>query len=111
MDDIPGVLIHTAGLSSQNTLHLGVGYRQPGIPADLFFRFINAANHAKLQAAAGGSVGDAVVQPHEIHRPAADIHEQNRRLILDEFRVALPMTAISTTTYTHASSKMVHSCA
>ena len=87
LDDASGVLVHAAGLSRQHSFHLRVGNGQSYIPADLFFRFVNATDHAKLQAAAGGSVGDAVVQPHEIHRPAADIHEQNRRLILDEFRV------------------------
>ncbi len=87
LDDASGVLVHAAGLSRQHSFHLRVGNGQSYIPADLFFRFVNAADHAKLQAAAGGSVRDAVVQPHEVHRPAADIHEQNRRLILDEFRV------------------------
>ena len=42
-------------------------------------------DHAELQAAVGRSVGNTIVQSHEIHRPAADVHEKDRRLILDEF--------------------------
>ena len=87
MDDASGVLVHAAGFSGQHALHLGVGNGQPHIPADLFFRFIDAPDHAKFQTPAGRSVGDAIVQPHEIHRPAADVHEKDRRLILDKFGV------------------------
>ena len=84
---IPCVLIHTAGLSGQNTFHLSVGNGQSNIPANLFFCFVDAPDHAELQAAAGRSVGNTIVQPHEIHLPAADVHEKDRRLILDEFGV------------------------
>ena len=87
LNDIPGVLVHAAGLSGQHTLYLSVGHRQPGIPAHLFFRFVDAADHPQFQDAAGGSVGNAVVQPHQVHCPAADVHKQYGRLVLDEFRV------------------------
>ena len=87
MDDAAGVLVHAAGLSRQHSLHLGVGNGQPHIPADLFFHLIDAADHPQLQAPAGGGVGNIVVQPHEIHRPAADVHEQDGWLVLEEFRV------------------------
>ena len=87
LDNVSGVLIHTAGLSCQNTLHLSVGHRQPGIPADLFFRFINAADHTEFQTSAGSRIGNTIIQPHQINSPAADVHEKNRRLILDEFRM------------------------
>ena len=61
-DHAAGFLVHAAGLSSQHLLHLGVGNRQSHIPADLFFHFIHAADHAKFQTAAGGGIGDAVIQ-------------------------------------------------
>ena len=53
LDDASGVLVHAAGFSSQHALYLGVGNGQPYIPADLFFRFVDATDHAELQAAAG----------------------------------------------------------
>ena len=86
-DDAPCILVHAAGLSGQNTLYLRVGDGQSDVPADLLFCFIHAADHAEFQTAACGCVGNAVVQPHEIHRPAADVHRKDRRLVLDEFGV------------------------
>ena len=87
MDDAAGVLVHAAGLSSQHSLHLGVGNGQPHIPANLFFYLVDAADHPQFQAPAGGGVGNIVVQPHQVHRPAADVHEQDRGFVLEEFRV------------------------
>ena len=87
MDDAAGVLVHAAGLSRQHSLHLGVGNGQPHIPANLFFHLVDAADHPQFQAPAGGGVGNIVVQPHQVHRPAADVHEQDRGFVLEEFRV------------------------
>ena len=74
--DSPGFLIHAAGLPGKDTFHLGVGYGQPHVPANLLFCFIDAPDHAELQAAAGSGVGNTVIRPHMICRPAADIHER-----------------------------------
>ena len=44
------------------------------------------AEPAKFQAAAGGGVRDAIIQAHEVHRPAADVHQQHGRLVADKLR-------------------------
>ena len=65
-------------ISCQHTFHLGVGNGQACLPADLFLRFIDASDHSQLQASAGGGVGDSIVQPHEVHGPASDVHKEHR---------------------------------
>ena len=68
-------------------LCLGVGEGQPGIPPHLFADLIHAADHAELETAAGGRIRNTFVEPHEIHCPSSDIHEQHGRLIPQQLRM------------------------
>ena len=81
MDNRPDSLIHTAGAAAQGALDLSGSHGQPKQPAHLLADFIDTADHAQFQTPAGGSVGDAVVQTHQIHRPAAYICHDDGRLV------------------------------
>ena len=81
INDFFRVLVHMAGIAAQNAFNLRCRHRQAKAAADLLADLIQAADHPKFQTAAGGGVGDAVVQPHEIHRPAADIRNDDGWLI------------------------------
>ena len=41
----------------------------------------------QFQASAGGGVGDSIVQPHEVHGPASDVHKEHRGFSPYEFWV------------------------
>ena len=53
----------------------------------LFADLIHAADHAELETAAGGRIRNTFVEPHEIHCPSSDIHEQHGRLIPQQLRM------------------------
>ena len=77
-----------AAVSIQDTFFIWISVTvQPGTPAHLFHRFINTADNAKLKAAAGSRIRDSIIQPHQVHSPAANVHQKNRRLIPDVFRM------------------------
>ena len=81
MDDSLDPVIHAAGVTAQDALDLSRGHGHAHHAADLFADLIDAADHAQLQAAAGGGVGNAVVQPHQIHRPAPDVRHDDGRFV------------------------------
>ena len=86
MDDRSDPLFHPAGAAPQGAFDLSGRHGQPEQPAHLFADLVNAADHAQFQAPAGSSVGDAVVQPHQIHRPTADVRHDDGRLV-QQFRL------------------------
>ena len=86
-NDSLGRFLQAAGFPSQNPFNLRIGNGQAQAPPDLLLCFVNTADHAQLQAAAGRGVWHAVVQTHQIHRPAADVHKQDGRFVPDELRV------------------------
>ena len=86
MDDRSDPLVHPAGTAPQGAFDLSGRHGQPEQPAHLFADLINAADHAKFQAPAGSGVGDAVIQPHQIHRPAANVRHNDGRLV-QQFRL------------------------
>ena len=81
MDNRPDPLVHPAGAAPQGAFDLSGSHGQPKQPAHLFADFIDTADHAQFQTPAGGSIGDAVVQTHQIHRPAAYICHDDGRLV------------------------------
>ena len=81
MDNRPDPLVHPAGAAPQGAFDLSGSHGQPKQPAHLFADFIDTADHAQFQTPAGGSVGDAVVQTHQIHRPAAYVSYDDGRLV------------------------------
>ena len=87
LDHTAGFFIHAAGLPAEHTLDLRVRQRQARIPQNLFPCFIQTPDHAQLQAPAGPRTGGAIVQTHHVHRPAADVHQQEGRLARDEIRI------------------------
>ena len=73
-----------AGLPCQHILDLGIREGQPGFAAHLFSDVIYAADHAELQAVRSVSRRDGVVDAHEVHRPAAQVHEEHGRFVLQK---------------------------
>ena len=69
------------GVAAQDALDLSCGQGQPLRAAHLLADLIDAADHAQLQTAAGCGIGDAVVQTHQVHCPAADIRYNDGRLV------------------------------
>ena len=68
MDDSPDAVIHADSAAPQDTLDLHVCHGHAEHLTRLLADLIQAADHAQLQASAGSGVGDAVVQPHQVHR-------------------------------------------
>ena len=66
-----------AGLTCQHIFDLGICQGQPGFAPHLFPNVIHAANHAEFQTVRSVSRRDGVVDAHEVHRPAAKIHEEH----------------------------------
>ena len=71
----------------QHLLNLRVGQGKPCFAPHLLTHSIDAADHAEFQAVRGLRHGAGVVDPHEIHRPSADVHEQQGRLIQQQVGV------------------------
>ena len=73
-----------AGLTCQHILDLGVCQRQAGFPAHLLPNIIHAADHAEFQTVRSVSRRDGVVDAHEVHCPAAQVHEEHGRFVLQQ---------------------------
>ena len=86
MDDSADSLIHAGRVTTQNTLDLRCGQGKAKQPPHLLSDLIHTADHAQLQAAAGGGVGDSSVQAHQIHCPAPDIRHDDRGFV-QQFRL------------------------
>ena len=66
-----------AGLTRQHIFDLGIREGQPGFAPHLLPDVIYAADHAEFQAVRSVSRRDGVVDAHEVHCPAAQIHEEH----------------------------------
>ena len=71
-----------AGLTCQHIFDLGIREGQTGFPAHLLPDVIHAADHAELQAVCRVGHRDGVVDAHEVHCPAAQVHEEHRGFVL-----------------------------
>ena len=76
----------TAGLARQHLFDLSVGKRKSGFLADPLPDLIDAADHPQFQTVRRFRYRQGVVDPHQIHRPAADVHEQQRRFVGQQIR-------------------------
>lgn len=74
--DAAHLVRQAAGLACQDLLDLGIGKRKSGFLPDPLPDFIDAPDHPKFQAVCRFRYRQGVVDPHQIHRPAADVHEQ-----------------------------------
>ena len=63
---------------------MGIREGQPGFSAHLFPNIIHAADHAEFQAVGGVSRRDGVVDAHKVYRPAAEIHKEHGRFVLQK---------------------------
>ena len=81
LNDLPGPPVHAAGVISEHALNLCRRHGQAKRTAHLLRDLIQAADHAQLQAPAGGGVGDPVIQAHQVHRPASDVRQNDGRLV------------------------------
>ena len=63
---------------------MGIREGQPGFAPHLFPNVIHAADHAEFQTVGGVSRRDGVVDAHKVHRPAAEIHEEHGRFVLQK---------------------------
>ena len=86
LNDLPGPPVHAAGVISEHALNLCRRHGQAKRTAHLLRDLIQTADHPQLQASAGGGVGDPVVQAHQVHRPAPDVRQNDRRLV-QQFRL------------------------
>ena len=57
---------------------------KPGFAPHLVPNVIHAADHAEFQAVRGVSRRDGVVYAHKVYRPAAEIHEEHGRFVLQK---------------------------
>jgi len=73
-----------AGLTCQHIFDLGIREGQPGFAPHLLPDVIHAADHAELQAVRSVSRRDGVVDAHEVHCPAAQVHEEHGRFVLQK---------------------------
>ena len=73
-----------AGLTRQHIFDLGIREGQPGFAPHLFPNIIHAADHAEFQAVGGVSRRDGVVDAHKVYRPAAEIHKEHGRFVLQK---------------------------
>ena len=81
MDDAFRLVREAAGITPQDALDLRRCQRKTQDASHLFADLIDAADHAPLQAAAGGGIGEAVVQAHQVHCPATDVRHDDGRFI------------------------------
>ena len=81
VDDSPDAVIHADSAAPQDTLDLHVRHGHAEHLTRLLADLIQAADHAQLQASAGSGVGDAVVQPHQVHCPAANVCHDDGGLV------------------------------
>ena len=81
LDDGFHAVVHTVRAAAQDIFNLRTGKRQIQASAHLLRDLIQTADHAQLQAAARSCVRDAVVQPHDIHGPAANVREDHGRFV------------------------------
>ena len=77
-------LADRAGLTCQHIFDLGICEGQPGFAPHLLPNVIHAANHAEFKAVCRIGHGDSVVDAHEVHRPAAQVHEEHGRFVLQK---------------------------
>ena len=79
--DAAHLVRQAAGLACQYLLDLSIGKRKTGFLPDPLPDLIDAADHSQFQAVRRFRYRQGVVDPHQIHRPAADVHEQQRRFV------------------------------
>ena len=72
------------GLTSQHIFDLGIREGQPGFAPHLLPNIIHAADHAEFQTVRSVSRRDGVVDAHEVHCPAAQVHEEHGRFVLQK---------------------------
>ena len=82
--DVAHCLADRAGLTRQHIFDLGIREGQSGFPAHLFTDVIHAADHTEFQTVRSVSRRDGVVDAHEVHRPAAEIHKEHGRFVLQK---------------------------
>ncbi len=87
--DAAHLVRQAAGLARQHLLDLGIGERKSGFLTDSFPDLVNAADHSQFQTVCRFRCRQGVVDPHQIHRPAADVHEQQRRFVGQQIRRAI----------------------
>ncbi len=85
--DAAHLIRQAAGLPRQHLLDLRVGERKTGFLADPLADLVDAADHPQLQTVCRFRYRQGVVDPHQIHRPAADVHEQQRRFVGQQVRL------------------------
>ena len=73
-----------AGLTCQHIFDLGIREGQPGFAAHLFSDVIHTTNHAEFKAVCRIGHRDGVVDAHEVHSPAAQIHEEHGWFVLQK---------------------------
>ena len=73
--------VHAADVSEKDAFNLRRSHGQSQISPDLLRNFVQAANHAQFQTPAGGGVGNTVVQTHQVHRPTANVRQNDRGFI------------------------------
>ena len=77
-------LADRAGVTCQHIFDLSIREGQPGFSAHLLPNVIHAADHAEFQAVGGIGRRDGVVDVHKVYCPAAQIHEEHGRFILQK---------------------------
>ena len=86
--DAAHLVSQAAGLARQHLFDLGISKRKPCFLTDTFPDLVDATNHPKFQAVRRFCYRQGVVDPHQIHRPAANVHEQQRRFVGQQVRLS-----------------------
>ena len=86
--DAAHLVSQAAGLARQHLFDLGISKRKTCFLTDTFPDLVDATNHPKFQAVRRFCYRQGVVDPHQIHRPAANVHEQQRRFVGQQVRLS-----------------------
>ena len=73
-----------ARVTCQHIFDLGIREGQPGFAPHLLPDVIHAADHAEFKAVGGVGCRDGVVDAHKVYRPAAQVHEEHGRFVLQK---------------------------
>ena len=86
-DQVAHSLLQTARAARQHLLDLGVSQGQAGVLAYPLPHLVDTADHAEFKAVAGADDWPTVVNAHQVHRPPADVEQQQGGLVRQQVRL------------------------